>query len=243
MEINMQTPLYTLRTIALAAAIAVATSLAGSAHAVSNERSIRLLTASFAARPVVQVEVGDFRFKPGQVAPIHTHQAPAVGYVAKGMIIYQVEGGQPQILRAGDAFFEPTGTRVLRFDNASATEEAVFVDFNLEQVNEPFIVFEQNPTEAIDRRTLPTVKLNGKNIDKVDVYANKLGPNGTIDLPGREPTLGFVAEGIVELRVKGQAVKRVIAGGTFAIPSVGSQAKITNVSAEVPANVITLRLH
>ena len=90
----------------------------------SEEASVKLLTAHFEPRQVVQIEVGDFHFLPGQIAPIHTHAAPAVGYVAKGEIIYQVEGEKQQILRAGDAFYEPAGPRILRFDNASATEEA-----------------------------------------------------------------------------------------------------------------------
>ncbi|MBL4720674.1 MAG: cupin domain-containing protein, partial [Alphaproteobacteria bacterium] len=144
-----------LRNAAFAIAIST-TALVGPAAAGSPDNSVKLLSAHFDARTVTQIEVGGFHFKPGQVAPIHTHTAPAVGYVAKGMIIYQVEGEKPQILREGDAFFEPTGQRILRFDNASATEKAIFIDFNLEQAGEPFIVFEAKPTEAIDRRTLPT---------------------------------------------------------------------------------------
>jgi quercetin dioxygenase-like cupin family protein len=237
----MNTPLKTLRSTALAATLTVATALAASAYAASTEGAVKLLTANFALRQVVQVEVGDFRFKPGQVAPVHTHEAPAVGYVTKGMIIYQVEGGKPQILRAGDAFFEPVGIRILRFDNASATEEAIFLDFNLEQANEPFIVFEDKPTEAIDRRTRPTVKLDGLHTEKAEVYSNTIDPNGTMNLESREPTLGLVAEGVIEFQASGQ-VTRLVAGQTFALPAVGSRATIVNRSAEVPANVITLRL-
>ena len=102
----MNTSLNTLKTLALATAIATATSLTGTAYAGQPEGTIKLLTANFAPRQVVQVEVGDFHFTPGQVAPIHTHDAPAIGYVAKGMIIYQIEGEKPQILREGDAFYE-----------------------------------------------------------------------------------------------------------------------------------------
>lgn len=223
-------------------ALAATALLAGAAHADLAGSSIKLLTANFAPRQVVQVEVGDFHFKPGQVAPVHTHSAPAVGYVAKGMIIYQIEGEQPRILRAGDAFYEPTGSRILRFDNASATEEAIFLDFNLEQEGEPFIVFEEQPTEAIDRRTLPTIDLGGRSIDQADVYANQLQPGKTLALEANAPTLGLVAEGIIELRVKGKKVKRIAAGGTFALPTAGFEAAIVNASSEVPANVITFRL-
>jgi quercetin dioxygenase-like cupin family protein len=203
---------------------------------------VKLLTPHFEPRQVEQVEVGDFHFLPGQVAPIHTHDAPAVGYVAKGEIIYQVEGERPQILREGDAFYEAAGPRILRFDNASATEEAIFLDFNLEQAGEPFIVFENPPTEAIDRRTLPSISLGGQTVDRVDIYSTELHPAGISKLNTVEPTLGLVAEGIVELKIKGQASQRIIAGGTFSIPSAASQTTISNASSEVQAKVITFRL-
>lgn len=229
------------RTVALAAAFTAA-AVTGSANADSQERSSKLLTANFESRQVVQVEVGDFHFKPGQIAPIHTHTAPAVGYVAKGEIIYQIEGEEPRILREGDAFYEPAGTRILRFDNASATEEAIFLDFNLEQVGEPFIVFEHQPTEASDRRTLPTIDLGGKSVDQVDIYASKLQGRGTMKLDTHEPTLGLVAEGIIELQIKGKATQRIVAGGSFSLPTADSQATIVNVSSEGPVKVITFRL-
>ena len=228
------------RTVALAAAFTAA--VTGSANADSQERSSKLLTANFESRQLVQVEVGDFHFKPGQIAPIHTHTAPAVGYVAKGEIIYQIEGEEPRILRKGDAFYEPAGPRILRFDNASATEEAIFLDFNLEQVGEPFIVFEQQPTEDIDRRTLPTIDLGGKSVNQVEIYTSELQRRETMKLDTHEPTLGLVAEGIIELQIKGKATQRIVAGGSFSLPTADSQATIVNVASEGPVKVITFRL-
>lgn len=239
----MNTSLNALKTVTLAAVITSVAALAGLADTARPADQVRLLTAHFEPRQVVQVEVGDFHFKPGQIAPIHTHDAPAIGYVAKGMIIYQVEGEKPQILREGDAFYEPTGTRILRFDNASATEEAIFLDFNLEQENEPFIVFEEQPTEAIDRRTLPTVKLDGRTVDGATVYSNNIAPEGTLNLTANEPSLGLVAKGVIEISINGKAAERIAAGGTFALPTAGHQATITNVSGEVPADVITFHLN
>ena len=139
--------------VALLATFTTATLSGAAANASSQGSTSKLLTANFEPRKVVKIEAGDFHFVPGQVAPIHTHTAPAVGYVAKGAILYQVEGEKPQLLREGDAFYEPAGPRILRFDNASATEEAIFIDFNLQQEGEPFIVFEKELTEKIDRRT------------------------------------------------------------------------------------------
>ena len=228
--------------VALAATITAA-AFTGAANANSGDSSVKLLTANFESRQVVQVEIGDFHFKPGQVAPIHTHAAPAVGYVAKGEIIYQVEGEKQQILSAGDVFYEPVGPRILRFDNASATEEAIFLDFNLEQVDEPFIVFEQAPTEAIDRRALPTIDLVDRSVDRVDIYTSELDRSGSIALQADEPTLGLVAEGVIELQVDGKAKQRIAAGGSFSLPEAESSATIVNVSSEVIATVITFRLH
>lgn len=226
--------------ISLASAMAVALAVAPEAY--TSQDSVRLLTANFESRQVVQVEVGDFHFKPGQVAPVHTHAAPAVGYVVKGEIIYQVEGEKPRILRKGDAFFEPAGPRILRFNNASATKEAVFVDFNLEQVDEPFIVFEKPPTEAIDRRTLPTIDVVDRNVDGVDVFTSELQPGGSVDLDSKDPTLGLVAEGVIEFQIKGEGTQRIVAGGSFALPDDESSATVVNASSELPATVITFRL-
>ncbi|MDA0655385.1 MAG: cupin domain-containing protein [Proteobacteria bacterium] len=237
----MNTNLKILQTTAIAAVLAT-TALTGVANAASPDGAVKLLTANFDARQVVQVEVGDFHFKPGQVAPIHTHTAPAVGYVAKGSIIYQIEGEKPRVLRAGDAFYEPTGKRILRFDNASATKEAVFLDFNLEQAGEPFIVFEKKPTEAIDRRSLPTVDLGNRRVDKVNIFTNDLDKSQTLSLATPEPILGLVAEGIIELRIEGKPNQRIAAGGSFALPTPETQATIVNASSEVPAKVITFHL-
>ncbi|WP_076719371.1 hypothetical protein [Motiliproteus sp. MSK22-1] len=130
----------------------------------------------------------------------------------------------------------------MRFDNASATEEAIFVDFNFEQTGEPFIVFEKPPVEAIDRRTLPTIKLSGKEVEKVNVFKTDLTPNESIDVNNSEPALGIVAQGVVTIREKGKSAKTVVTGATFALPEAGSMVTITNASSEAPAKVITFRV-
>lgn len=237
----MNNTLKNIRAAALATSFIAASFLAGTANAGPASTSIKLLTANFASRQVVKIEVGDFHFLPGQVAPIHTHSAPAVGYVTKGAIIYQIEGEKPHILRAGDVFYEPVGPRILRFDNLSATEEAVFIDFNLEQAGEPFIVFEKPPTEAIDRRTLPTTNIQKTNVNQVNFYENNVQPSGTQEIVVSEPIFGIVAEGVIELRVNGKT-KRIVAGASFALPKAGTEATIVNVSSEIAAKVITFHL-
>lgn len=234
------------QTVVVAAALLSATAMANAddtaPSVVLQESTSKLLTAHFEPRQVVKIEAGDFHFVPGQIGPVHTHVAPAVGYVAKGGILYQVEGEKPRLLREGEAFYEPAGPRILRFDNTSATEEAIFIDFNLQREGEPFIVFEQEPTEHIDRRMLPTVYLDGKSVDQVDIFVSELEPSGRKELNIREPMLGYVAEGIVKLKIKGEAVQRVVAGGSFSLPTDGAEATIVNVSSEVPAKVISFYL-
>lgn len=236
----------TFQKLVLSAAILSATALApGIVTATSSatgESTSKLLTANFETRKVVKIEAGDFHFVPGQIAPIHTHAAPAVGYVAKGEILYQVEGEKPQLLREGDAFYEPAGPRILRFDNASATEEAIFIDFNLQQLGEPFIVFEEELTVNIDRRTLPTVETAALDIGQVDMFVSELEPNGNKTLQKQELVLGYVAEGIVELAIPGQAKRQYVAGESFSLPLEQSTASISNASGDVPAKVISFYL-
>lgn len=193
----------------------------------------------FAPRAVSQIEVGDFHFLPGQKAPIHTHAAPAYGYVSKGAIIYQVEGRKPVILKAGDAFFEPVGPRILKFDNASASEEAVFTDWNPERSGDPFIVFAKPPTEKIDRRSLATVAATGAVAARVTSQGLDLAPRAPRALTaGEQPITGYVAAGriTVATSVGSASYER---GASFAVPA-GSRAQLT--AEDGAARVITFTL-
>ena len=177
-----------------------------------------LLSVDFAPRPVAQVEAGWFRFEPGQPAPIHTHAAPAIGVVTSGTILYQVEGQAMQVLKPGDAFYEPVGPRILHFDNASATEEAVFIDLNLEQEGEPFIIFPAPPTARIDRRSQPTHLLGGVVVSHAEAWAETLRPGRVLGGRPERPGFGIVLEGAVLVRVAGQAPVRVERGGSYHRP-------------------------
>lgn len=230
---------HLIQTILLISSLLAATF---NSHAVESVETKKLLSVRFEAREVVKIEAGDFHFVPGQLAPIHTHAAPAVGYVSKGAILYQVEGEQPQLLKEGDAFYEPAGPRILRFDNASKTEEAVFIDFNLQQAGEPFIVFEKELTEHIDRRTLPTLILEGKKIDQVDIFVSQLAPTDKENIVNSKPTVAYVAEGVVLVKIKGQKTQRVEAGASFSVPGNQEAAIVINASNEVAAKVIAFHL-
>lgn len=206
------------------------------------ESTAKLLSAHFEPRKVVKIEAGDFHFLPGQIAPIHTHDAPAIGYVAKGRILYQVDGEKPQLLQEGDAFYEPVGPRILRFDNASATEEAVFIDFNLQQKGEPFIVFEKELTENIDRRTLPTTELADATLERVNVFSTDFEPSGSKLFKESNSTLGYVAEGTVRL-INSDVSQSFIAGEIFSLMGRQGNSVLNNQSESLPAKVITFDLH
>jgi len=73
------------------------------------------------------VEIREIRFGPGQQTGLHRHPCPVLGYVAKGTILFQVDGEPAKTLCEGDAFFEPANRKMLHFDNASRTEPAAFI--------------------------------------------------------------------------------------------------------------------
>lgn len=197
-----------------------------------------LLSIDFPNRPVAQIEGGEFHFPPGQLALIHSHAAPVVGYVAKGTILYQVEGMPPQVLKTGDAFYEPAGPRIIHFDNASQTEEAVFLDFNLEQAGEPFILFPKPPTGKVDRRALPTIKTAGETMSKVNAYAEQMTAAKPYKPNPESSTLLYIAEGSVGLKIDGGEMMKLEQGSTFFVP----KGKGAAFSAQDKARVIRFQL-
>lgn len=82
------------------------------------------------AKTVTLVDGKEVTLGPKQKAPVHLHPCPVVGVVTVGVIAFQVEGEPVRRLRAGDAFYEPAGARILRFDNEGDTP-AVFTAFYL----------------------------------------------------------------------------------------------------------------
>lgn len=65
----------------------------------------------------------------GTAAGLHVHNCPVVGSVVAGSVIYQIDGESASVLRPGDAFFEPEGARIARFD--AADEDVTFLAYFL----------------------------------------------------------------------------------------------------------------
>ncbi len=77
-----------------------------------------LLTAVIdPARPVANAAVKRVTLPPGCPTGLHLHPCPVVGVLLEGEIRFQLEGGPVQMLRAGDAIYEPANVRVRHFDN------------------------------------------------------------------------------------------------------------------------------
>lgn len=219
------------------ALLALVTAPAVQAHDAAQTET--LLTARFDPRGVVKVEGGDFHFLPGQPAPLHTHLAPAIGVVVKGTILYQVEGQPLQTLHAGDAFYEPVGPHIVRFDNGSANEEAVFIDTNWQRAADPFIHFDTAPTAKIDRRTMTTALLDGTPLDAVDVRRTVLGAGNAAASAARATAVyGYVFDGALVLHAGNLPVQRVEAGQSFVLPKGAVPIAYTAADGK-PATVVT----
>lgn len=123
-----------MRFVSIAALLAVLISLNASASStVMNPPIVRrdLLTAAISPhRPLARVEIKAVTLAPHLAAGLHLHPCPVVGVVTAGHIAFQLEGGPLQRLGPGDAFHEPAGVRVRRFDNAGDTP-ATFTAFYL----------------------------------------------------------------------------------------------------------------
>ncbi|WP_254560028.1 cupin domain-containing protein [Dyadobacter diqingensis] len=98
-----------------------------------------LLSVSLDDRVVDKLLAKEITLTPGQHAPLHQHPCPVVGYVAEGTLVYQILGQPARTLSAGDAFYEPAGTAIARFENASADKPLKFIAFYLSHGEQPLV--------------------------------------------------------------------------------------------------------
>ena len=79
-------------------------------------------------------------YPPGNVDPVHRHNANGFIYVLQGTIVMQVRGGKETTLTAGQTFYEgPDDVHVVG-RNASKTEPAKFVVFFVKDKGAPVFV-------------------------------------------------------------------------------------------------------
>jgi quercetin dioxygenase-like cupin family protein len=70
-------------------------------------------------------------------AEYHLHPCPVVGHIVSGTLLFQIEGEKPQLIKAGEAFYEP---KILHFDNALDSEPLVFMAYYLVEENEDLLM-------------------------------------------------------------------------------------------------------
>ena len=79
-------------------------------------------------------------YPPGNVDPIHRHNAHAFVYLLEGSIVMQVRGGKEVTLTPGQTFYEgPDDVHVVG-RNASKTKPAKFVVFFVKDKGAPMVV-------------------------------------------------------------------------------------------------------
>jgi quercetin dioxygenase-like cupin family protein len=88
-----------------------------------DRQEVRVLTASF---------------KPGDKTLFHTHRFPVTVYVLEGAFTLEVEGREPNTVKAGQVIVMPAGVRMTGY-NRSSTEPLRVVVFYVSDPNTPFL--------------------------------------------------------------------------------------------------------
>jgi quercetin dioxygenase-like cupin family protein len=79
-------------------------------------------------------------YAPGEVDPVHRHNAHAYVYVLEGSIVMQVKGGKEVTLTPGQTFYEGPDDVHIVGRNASSTKPAKFLVFLIKNKGDPVLV-------------------------------------------------------------------------------------------------------
>jgi quercetin dioxygenase-like cupin family protein len=86
-------------------------------------QAIRVLTASF---------------RPGDKTVVHTHRSPVTVYILEGAFTLELDGREPIVVKAGQAFVEPPNVKMTGY-NHSTTEALRLVIFYVSEPETPFL--------------------------------------------------------------------------------------------------------
>jgi len=113
-------------------------STSGNADAqVAKAKETPLMSKALPDVPGKEAVVETVVLSPGEVVPAHRHDADVFAYVLEGSMITQVEGGKPQTVHAGEAFYEsPTDVHIAS-RNASTTQPATLLVFFVKKTGAP----------------------------------------------------------------------------------------------------------
>ncbi len=99
-----------------------------------------LMAKALAENPGKEVLMITVEYPPGNVDPIHRHNAQAFVYVLEGSIVMQVRGGKEVTLTPGETFYEgPDDVHVVG-RNASSTKPAKFLVVLIKDKGAPVLV-------------------------------------------------------------------------------------------------------
>jgi quercetin dioxygenase-like cupin family protein len=84
--------------------------------------------------------------------PPHRHSGPAFGYVLEGEMVFELEGEQARVVRAGEAFWEPGGD-VIHYQDANNRDDIPlrFTVFMLCEPGKPMLTFVEEE-ELVQRK-------------------------------------------------------------------------------------------
>jgi quercetin dioxygenase-like cupin family protein len=78
-------------------------------------------------------------YAPGDVDPVHRHDASAFLYVLEGTVVMQLKGGKPVTLTRGQTFFEGPNDVHIVGRNASRTKPAKFIVVLVKNLGAPVL--------------------------------------------------------------------------------------------------------
>jgi quercetin dioxygenase-like cupin family protein len=87
------------------------------------DQAIRVLTASF---------------RPGDKTVVHTHRSPVTVYILEGAFTLELDGHEPIVVKAGQAFVEPPNIKMTGY-NRSTTDALRLVIFYVSEPGTPFL--------------------------------------------------------------------------------------------------------
>ena len=100
----------------------------------------QLMAKDLAELPGKECVMVTVEYAPGDVDPVHRHNAYTFVYVLEGSIIEQVRGGKEMTLGPGQTFYEgPNDVHVVG-RNASKTKPAKFIVFFIKDKGAPVLI-------------------------------------------------------------------------------------------------------
>ena len=85
-----------------------------------------------------EIRILTANFKPGDKTVVHTHRSPVTVYILNGSFTLELEGREPIVVKAGQAFVEPPNIKMTGY-NRSTTETLHLVIFYVSEPGTPFL--------------------------------------------------------------------------------------------------------